>query len=531
MVVSRTRLESEQKSQRAEKARRLGQRWKQQFRWQDARLVPPEIVELWRTLIAEGKKSVVSTSSAIEPWHRAVMELMACADEACSGLGFLPSVEWRKGDLATECLWQFFLRTQTGKLPLEYAHSLTIQVDPDKVCVMPKALTPGVGCTLRSLSHHVALLPGRGTVRTSWHLAVASAKSTGCRPNGGEALNILAVPFPYAIHGTDFVRAPSPTNPAAGYFELQQRWLEPSSTQSGLEELVHLVENLIDEAQREVGRIHLVVFPEAALTRVLTLKLAEGLATRYPTLEAVISGTIDPIIGQDGLQRFRNNAISVELIDGRIAAELIQHKHHRWRLDRDQIENYGLAHELDPRLDWWENLDVDQRQLSFVLNRRNWVRTVLICEDLARFDPVLPAINAIGPNLVIALLLDGPQLSTRWPARYATVLADDPGSAVLSLTSLGMVERARKRGVDFRRVVGLWKDPSGQTKELELPENHHGLVLTLTLRDSTQWTMDRRSDDGMSTHLTLSGVRSVRTTSKSGWLLRTPTDSPSQRTS
>jgi hypothetical protein len=50
--------------------------------------------------------------------------------------------------------------------------------------------------------------------------------------------------------------------------------------------------------------------------------------------------------------------------------------------------------------------------------------------------------NAIGPNLVIALLMDGPQLENRWPARYATVLAEDPGSAVLTVTSLGMVRRS-----------------------------------------------------------------------------------------
>jgi len=53
------------------------------------------------------------------------------------------------------------------------------------------------------------------------------------------------------------------------------------------------------------------------------------------------------------------------------------------------------------------------------------VLTVLICEDLARLDPVNDLVRAVGPNLVMSLLMDGPQLTTRWPARYATVLADD----------------------------------------------------------------------------------------------------------
>lgn len=68
---------------------------------------------------------------------------------------------------------------------------------------------------------------------------------------------------------------------------------------------------------------------------------------------------------------------------------------------------------------------------------------MLVCEDLARQDPAADLIRAVGPNLLIALLMDGPQLSGRWPARYASVLAEDPGTSVLTLTSLGMAERSR----------------------------------------------------------------------------------------
>jgi len=41
----------------------------------------------------------------------------------------------------------------------------------------------------------------------------------------------------------------------------------------------------------------------------------------------------------------------------------------------------------------------------FTVIRPGAALAVLICEDLARFDPVLPVINAVGPNLVISLLL------------------------------------------------------------------------------------------------------------------------------
>jgi hypothetical protein len=74
------------------------------------------------------------------------------------------------------------------------------------------------------------------------------------------------------------------------------------------------------------------------------------------------------------------------------------------------------------------------------LNQHNmW--SVLICADLARQDPAADLIRAVGPNLLIALLMDGPQLSHRWPARYAAVPAEDPGTSVQTLTSLGMAER------------------------------------------------------------------------------------------
>jgi hypothetical protein len=43
------------------------------------------------------------------------------------------------------------------------------------------------------------------------------------------------------------------------------------------------------------------------------------------------------------------------------------------------------------------------------------------------------------------LLLDGPQLGSRWTARHASVVADDPGSAAITLTSYGMVRAAGPR--------------------------------------------------------------------------------------
>jgi hypothetical protein len=98
------------------------------------------------------------------------------------------------------------------------------------------------------------------------------------------------------------------------------------------------------------------------------------------------------------------------------------------------VRRYHLGGRLDPHIDWWEHIDIFPQKCNFGVFRHEACLAALICEDLARIDPVQAAIRAIGPNLVVALLMDGPQAENRWSGRYATVLADDPGCAVLTLT-------------------------------------------------------------------------------------------------
>src|SRR5205807_7939942 len=114
---------------------------------------------------------------------------------------------------------------------------------------------------------------------------------------------------------------------------------------------------------------------------------------------------------------------------------------------------------LNPNRLWWEGIEIRDRRLTFFAIEDWLTLCVLICEDLARQDPVAELVRTIGPNLVIALLLDGPQLRTRWPNQYAAVPADDPGSAVLCLTSLGMTQLSRPFDrPGGSRVIALWKD-------------------------------------------------------------------------
>src|SRR5258708_30225867 len=102
----------------------------------------------------------------------------------------------------------------------------------------------------------------------------------------------------------------------------------------------------------------------------------------------------------------------------------------------------------------------------------------LVCEDLAQSDNVAQVIRSVGPTLLVTPLLDGPQLTSRWSARYASVFADDPGSAVLTLTSYGLVQRSRPRGFNPSSVVALWKDAARGAREIPLQPRPHGLPLT-----------------------------------------------------
>jgi hypothetical protein len=175
--------------------------------------------------------------------------------------------------------------------------------------------------------------------------------------------------------------------------------------------------------------------------------------------------------------------------------EFEQAKHHRWRLDRPQIEQYALdlAHDCM----YWEDIAVEPRRVQFTTANGRLTLCHLICEDLARIEPVSELIRAVGPNLIIALLLDGPQLAARWPGRYAGVFCDDPGSSVLTLTSLGMVELSRPPpGVPVSRSIALWRDAESGFRELQLAGDERAILLELELVGREEFTADGRSDGG-----------------------------------
>jgi hypothetical protein len=182
-----------------------------------------------------------------------------------------------------------------------------------------------------------------------------------------------------------------------------------------------------------------------------------------------------------------------------------QSKHHRWCLDRKQILQYGLGGQLPASRRCWEYIDIPGRELNFV-SLGHWLTwCALVCEDLARQDPTAEIIRSVGPNLLIALLMDGPQLRKRWPARYASVLAEDPGSSVLTLTSLGMARRSRVVGPEVPiprnvsagpTVIALWSDRIHGMHEISLEGEEDACVLNLVCHSEEEFTADAHPDGG-----------------------------------
>ena len=162
-------------------------------------------------------------------------------------------------------------------------------------------------------------------------------------------------------------------------------------------------------------------------------------------------------------------------------------------MEKNQISTYALGSSLTPKTSWWENHEIQQRELNFFQFRKNAFFTSLICEDLARNDPCHSILRSVAPNLVFALLMDGPQMKERWSARYAGTLADDPGSAVLTLTSGGLIRRSNENTTSQDSFsIGLLRDCNGETTEISLPYDGKGILLTLTNVKAEDKTIDMR---------------------------------------
>jgi len=477
-------------------------------RWRRDVQPPPSVRKAWAAVVR--CNDALSTGSAsARVWQDAAIELLAVTDEACEGIGFHPPRDaYTFADFAVEAHRQY-LATGTSRLPY-VPGSLCVMVPPSEACVLPKTRTAQVGCTLRTMSHNLALLPARSRVVAQWHMSVSHERDSG-------ALRLLLVPYPFRMRAEAFIPgARIEDESASAHFTIRQEWLRRiGSGPVVVDALVDFTRELMRDARKVVGAVNGVVFPEGSLDGWSARQIANRLAGTSG-LEFFVAGVTSP--PRRPAHSPRNQAYA-SLFFQKNLLQWWQSKHHRWCIDRSQIERYGLERVLKPnKWRWWEDIDISRREVHFYVFRPGASIAVLVCEDLARVDPVQPVVRAVGPTLVVALLLDGAQSERRWPARYATVLADDPGSAVLTLTSLGMVRRSMKPGESRPMPVALWKDSAGVAQELALPQGSHGLVLDLRCSREKNWTLDGRSDGGATVRLRLAGVAEVTHPNPPAWV-------------
>ncbi len=403
----------------------------------------------------------------------ALLTLHAIADEACAGLGVALDTCDAEG-----CVYR-----ARGRELLARTGSLA-RVDVGYLRVLPKVRTPPTGRP--AFSRYACVQPPGIDVR--WAKMPARHRGTDLR---SEYATLLLLPWPLRVRASDFHPVDGSVERLAknpyGFFEF--------APAEGLD--LDLLDRVLVAAREEAGSVDVVMLPECAvdardLDDLETLLDAHGVVYLQ-------TGVREPV-GQAG--QFPNNwlhiGVSARLEKGGPLPSggrqpwfhLRQNKHHRWSLDEIQVDQYHLGGALHPHVRWWEAMDVPRKAIQFV-EVAELVLVALVCEDLAQNDEIAELIRSVGPTAVIVGLLDGPQLKSRWSARYASVLADDPGSAVLTLSSFGMVERSRPQGRDASRMIALWKDPTG-VREIPLDPGAHAVLLTVSMDRAARYTADRR---------------------------------------
>ena len=444
---------------------------------------PPELVaQEWAALKHRVDLPLEDLAQGLD-WRAcvALLTLHAIADEACAGLGVALDTSDAVASVYRARGRELLVRT--GSMA---------RFDPRLLKVLPKVRTPPTG---RPAFSRYACVQGPG-VEACWHKMPARHRGTDLR---SEYATLLLLPWPLEVNASDFRPVEGsvqrPEDPF-GFFEFAPR--------EGLD--LDLLDRVLVAARQEAGSVDVVCLPESAVE--------EG---EIDELEALLHdhGVISLIAGarQQSPEpgRAPHNWLHIgfnpRLVKGGSLPtdpsspwfHIRQRKHHRWSLDEAQIYQYHLGGVLHPHVRWWESMEVPRRSIQFV-EVAELTLAALVCEDLAQNDEVAELIRQVGPTIVLTALLDGPQLNSRWAARYASVLADDPGSAVMTLTSYGMVQRCRPRGREAAPVVALWKDPSRGLREIPLEAGAQGVLLTLCTDRATRRSGDRRAlvDNGTS---------------------------------
>ena len=482
-------LEGKSSVYRAKELRRIGELWRQAC--PDGAGLPPELHRWWKTVKANRHLALLDLSSNSECCV-AILNLLGAADAASHSIGI-----YSFSSSKTHCPYTRIadFKLHDSRLAETVGVSLCDRIHPSKARVLPKMHTPQNGLTIRNLSHNLAYCQDPGVRPVWWNAAEQDSPHT---------LNLLLVPWPAEVRPNQFQSASRNLLPD----RLEPKHYGMFSYIPGSGPSPELIKQLIETAESTVGSVDGVVLPELAMTEEEFDELSKAIVNSSRFLISGVSTS-----GEKGGCGQNKALWDTPIRFGKVVlvGRYKQGKHHRWKITKPQIVQYGIGASLHPEANWWESISIGPRSIGFASLRRWLTMSVLICEDLARPDPVGDILRAVGPNLIIALLADGPQISSRWPGRYAAALADDPGSSVLTLTSAGMsrLSKGTPGAPDRSGVIALWRDPLTGVRELELRSNEKALLLNLTVRYEREWTADGREDNAWSGYPILAGFHAI----------------------
>lgn len=411
-----------------------------------------------------------------------LVQAYALADECCAAFGLLG---------------QYNSKNISGKM-FKYVSNILLNstgslstISKFWGIVLPKMRTPQNGLNIRNMSFHLTF--HQTEVEVIW-------RAIPWLNNHQKKLNILAIPFPFKISNNEITLV-NEKYQNVRYFNLNDH-----------PEFKYFANSIVDEIMMKLYldvSYDIVIFPECSLSEGQYRKILNMLLDKYTkekkrisnlnSLPLIIAGIINTTNVNKKLDQgqYKNELRMATFFMG-YWYDISQRKHHKWFLDNSQIQQYGLENKFVPNFTHFENIKINQRRLH-VIAPNGWLAlTSLICEDLARQEPVAEVIRGIGPTLLFALLSDGPQLTNRWSARYANSLADDPGTSVFTLTSNGMCKLSRTRNkIDNKKtgnIIGLWKDSINGWKEVKSKYEKGAVSFTISAKFMEEFTLDGRSD-------------------------------------
>lgn len=458
-----------------------------------------------------------------------LLTLHAFADEACAGWGISKIDKIGKYSRA---------QRYAEKLLEDKGTLATIHASRGRI--LPKRHTPNVGITLRSFSSHLGF--HRSSIDINWLVAKSNPISDNIDID--RTFSVLLFPWPLEVKANDFevikrekehnLFTYNPRNflsdiykknrTVADEYKEKQYNNQVECTNFGL-----AVEEVIKEALNEVKSVDMVIFPESSLSTI-EVEVLTNILIKYD-VSVYILGVREAhseIIDQQ-VNTLGSNAVYFNTLKKSTKPSLVQlnsekkrqyaynksdnkykqYKHHRWKITRNQAIQYGLGRVLRPTVNWWEGINVHPRKVSFINLGRHITICPLICEDIARQDPIADLIRTVGPSMVVTILMDGPQKADRWSAKYASVLADDPGSSVITLTSYGMVQRWNQTSKEKSKVISLWNDGIGPAREIQLENNSKAVLLSLFVEERYEKVADSRREKYKTSIITLGGVHQI----------------------